>query len=103
METSAYKQNSRGITPGETVKVANSQEPVVAIPVTVPPIQVQVPLRAILVEIRHVAVAVDLSDGALCERSSITPPLDSPPVSGDCELSGLNLTRDLQLHITVIT
>ena len=50
--------------------MANGEETVVAIPVVVPPIKVEVALGVVLVEIRHVAVAVDLRDRALC-RSAV--------------------------------
>ena len=50
--------------------VANRQEAVVGIPVVVEPIEVEVALRTILVEIRHVAVVIDLANGALCEKPS---------------------------------
>jgi hypothetical protein len=55
------------------VRVANREEPVVGIPVVVPPIEVEVPLGTVSVEIRHVAVTVDLSDGALYEKLSEAP------------------------------
>jgi hypothetical protein len=51
------------------VTVANGQEAVVAIPVVVPPIEVEVALPVVLVEMRHVAVAVDLGDRALCKSA----------------------------------
>ena len=50
--------------------MANGQETVVVIPVVVPPIEVEVTLGVVPVEVRHVAVAVDLRDGTLC-RSAI--------------------------------
>ena len=57
--------------------VANGEETVVAIPVVVPPIEVEVALgivpvevRHVAVEVRHVAVAIDLRDRASC-RSAI--------------------------------
>lgn len=49
---------------GEIVKVANGEEAVDRIPVVVEPIQVEVPLGAVLVEFRHAAVAIDLRDRA---------------------------------------
>ena len=52
--------------------MANRQEAIVGIPVIVPPIEIEVTLGIVPVEIRHVAVAIDLSNGALCEK---------PPVS----------------------
>jgi hypothetical protein len=52
--------------------VANPQEPIVGVPIVVPPIEVEVPLRVVLVEVRDVAVAIDLSNGSLCNKPSIT-------------------------------
>ena len=46
------------------MKVANSEEAIDRIPVVVEPIQVEVPLGAVLVEFRHVPVAIDLRDRA---------------------------------------
>ncbi len=51
--------------------VANGQEAVVAIPVVVPPIKVEVTLAVVDVEVRHVAVAIDLRDGTLYEMPSV--------------------------------
>ncbi len=47
------------------MKVANGKEAIVRIPVVVEPIQVEVPLGIVPVEVRHVAVAIDLRDRAL--------------------------------------
>ena len=58
------------------MKVADNKEPIVGIPVIVEPIEVELALRAILVEIRHIAVAVDLGDGALYEKPSVALPPD---------------------------
>lgn len=49
--------------------MANGKETVVAIPVVVPPIQVEVTLAVVDVEIRHVAVTVDLRDRTLCKSA----------------------------------
>ena len=49
------------------MKVANSQEAIVVVPITVPVVEVQVPLGIVPVEVRHVAIAIDLTNGALCE------------------------------------
>jgi hypothetical protein len=76
METAASKQNSRDRVSGETVRVANREETIVGVPVIVPPIEVQVPLGIVPVEVRHVAVAVDLADGASCEKPSMPLPSD---------------------------
>ena len=66
--------------------VANGQETVVVIPVVVPPIEVEVTLGVVPVEVRHVAVAVDLRDGTLC-RSAID-------ATAHRVLSGLYRIRD---------
>lgn len=57
--------------------VANTEETVVGIPVIVPPIKVQVALGIVPVEIRNVAVAIDLADGALCKKLSMPLPADN--------------------------
>jgi len=54
--------------------VANSQEAIVGVPIIVPPIEVEVPLRAVLVQVRDIAVAIDLANGALCKKPSVTLP-----------------------------
>lgn len=69
--TATVTKNSRDGCSGEIGKVANGQEAVVGIPVIVEPIEVEVALGTVLVEIRHVAVAIDLRDGALCEKPSV--------------------------------
>lgn len=71
METTTPKQNSWDRFPGETAIVANRQEAVVGVPVVVPPIEVELALGVVLVEIRHVAVAINLTNGALCEKPSM--------------------------------
>lgn len=53
--------------------VANREKAVVSIPVVVPPIEVEVALRTVLVQTRHVAVTIDLANGALHEKPSVTP------------------------------
>ena len=57
--------------------MANTEEAVVGIPVIVPPIEVQVALGIVPVEVRNVAVAIDLANGALCEKPSMPLPADS--------------------------
>ncbi len=57
--------------------MANTEETVVGIPVIVPPIEVQVALGIVPVEVRNVAVAVDLANGALCEKPPMPLPADS--------------------------
>ncbi len=49
--------------------MANGEETVVAIPVVVPPIEVEVALGIVPVEIRHVAVAIDLRDRTSCKSA----------------------------------
>ena len=56
---------------------ANTEEPVVSIPVTAPPTEVQAALGIVPVEVRNVAVAIDLVNGALCEKPSRPLPADS--------------------------
>lgn len=58
------------------MRVANSEEATVRIPVVVPPIEVQVPLGVVPVEVRYVAVAVNHRLGALYEKPSIALSLD---------------------------
>ena len=55
---------------GEIVKVANSEEAIVRIPVIIPPIEVEVPVGIVPVEVRHITVTVDLRDRAIV-RSAI--------------------------------
>ena len=57
--------------------MANPEEAIVGIPVVIPPIEVEVTLAIILVEIRDVAVTIDLADGALCDKSPM-------PLSPEC-------------------
>ena len=45
--------------------VANGEEAVVRIPVVVPPIEVEVPVGVVPVQVGHVAVTVDLRGRAL--------------------------------------
>lgn len=56
------------------LKVANSKESVVVIPVIVEPIEVEVALGTVLVEAQNVTVTIDLANGALYEKFSIPPP-----------------------------
>ena len=76
METTISKQNSSDKIRGVTVIVANRKEAVVGIPVIVPPIEVEVTLRIVPVEVRNVTVTIDLANGALCEKPSIPLPPD---------------------------
>ena len=59
------------------MKVADGKETIVGIPVIVPPIEIQVALRVVPVEVRHVAVVSDLANGALYEKQSKPPPTDN--------------------------
>lgn len=66
---------------GREKRVADDEEPVVLVPVVVDPVQVQVALRSVLVEIRDVAVAIQvLPDGAVVSYSvpPVPPPIDAP-------------------------
>jgi len=54
--------------------VANREESIVGVPVIVPPIEVQVALGIVPVEVRNLAVEVDLTNGALCEKPPVPPP-----------------------------
>ncbi|MEK7606165.1 MAG: hypothetical protein AAB458_01030 [Patescibacteria group bacterium] len=58
------------------MKVANGQEPTGVVPVVVPPVEVEVPLRVVPIEVRDVAVAIDQSDGAMYDVPSVPPPLE---------------------------
>ena len=49
--------------------LANGEEAIVRIPVVVEPIEVQVPLGIVPVEVRNVTVAINLTNGALCEKA----------------------------------
>lgn len=53
--------------------VANSRKAVDVIPVIIEPIQVQLALRVVPVEVSHVAVAIDLGHGAMCDMPSSPP------------------------------
>lgn len=70
MEETTYKQNSCRYTAGETALVANSKETIVGIPIIAPPIEVEVTLRIVPVEVRHVAVTIDLANRASCKKLS---------------------------------
>jgi len=72
------------------VIVAHREEPVVAIPVIVKPIEVELALRVILVEVEDVAITVDLRDGALYKIPS--KPL---PVENSAVVSRLYRIRDV--------
>ena len=56
--------------------VANRKEAVVGIPVIVPPIEVEVTLGIVPVEVRNVTITIDLANGALCEKPSMALPPD---------------------------
>jgi hypothetical protein len=53
---------------------SDGKETIVRIPVIVEPIEVQITLGTVPVEIHHVAVAVDLGEGAMCNKPSIFTP-----------------------------
>ena len=44
------------------MRVANSEEPIVVIPIVVEPVQIEVTLRIVPVEVSDVAVVIDLRD-----------------------------------------
>ena len=56
--------------------MANGQEPTDVVPIVVVPIEVEVPLRVVPVEVRDVAVAIDRSDGAMYDVPSVPPLLE---------------------------
>ena len=53
--------------------MANSKEAIVGIPVTIQVVEVEVALGTVPVEVEHVAIEVDLSNGALYEKPSVSP------------------------------
>ena len=57
--------------------VANRKEAAVGIPVIVPPIEVKVALGIVPVEVRNAAAAIDLANGALCEKPPTPLPSDN--------------------------
>lgn len=56
--------------------MANRKEAVVGVPIIVEPIQIEVALGVILVEVKHVAIAIDLGNGTLYEKLSKPLPPD---------------------------
>lgn len=58
------------------MNVANGQETVVRIPIVVPPVEIELALGIVPVEVRNVAVAIDLADGALYKKPSTPLPTD---------------------------
>lgn len=50
--------------------MANRQKAIVGVPIIVPVVEIQVPLGIVPVEVEHVAVAVDLTNGASCKKPS---------------------------------
>ena len=73
-------------------RVADGSEATDVVPVVVNPVQVEVTLRVIAVEIRYVAVTIDDSNGALCD----TP---SKPRILVCRSTNLKLNRLRDLNI----
>jgi hypothetical protein len=55
---------------------SEGEEAVVVIPIIVKPIQVEVALRIVLVEVSHVAVVIDLRNRASYEILSVPLPLE---------------------------
>lgn len=77
MEETIDKQNSSAkITEEKSLIIANPKETIVGIPVVIKRIEVEVALRTVLVEIRNMAVAINLGNGTLCKRPSVPPPTD---------------------------
>ncbi len=106
MEATTHKQNSRARGTREIVKIAHSKEAVVAIPVIIHPVEVEVPLRAIPVEIGDVPIAINERLGAIvCTIIRTTTPrvhhgeyfifLKRSTAKKNWSLSGLNLICDL--------
>ena len=62
------------------MKVANGEEPIVRVPVVVEPVEVQVALGVVPVEVRHVAIAIDLGDRAMCYEPSMPPSLNQQKI-----------------------
>lgn len=56
--------------------MANCEEAVVGVPVIIEPIQIEVALRTVLVQVEHVAIAIDLRNGALYEKPPVPLLLD---------------------------
>jgi len=50
--------------------VAHSQKAIVAIPITIPVVEVEVTLGIVPVQVEHIAIKVDLSNRALCKKPS---------------------------------
>ncbi len=75
---------------GEPARVANGEEAAVAIPPVITPVEVEVPIRVVPVEIRHIAIAIDLRDRAIV-RGIIH-------ITVHRILSGLNRICDLVCH-----
>lgn len=76
MEAPNIKQNSREYLPGETIEVAKGEKTIVIVPFIVPPIEVKIPLRTVLIEVGDIAVVIDLAGRASCETPSIPLPLE---------------------------
>ena len=55
---------------------SEGEEATIAIPVIVPPVEIEVALRAVPVEIHHVTVVVDHTGRALYEIPSLALPLE---------------------------
>lgn len=77
------------------MKVANGEEAIHRIPVIVEPIEVELALGIVPVEVRHVAIAIDLRDRAFV-RSTIC-------ATTHRILSGLNRMCDLVCRQQLLT
>ncbi len=76
MEKTTDKKNSPAVIRGRTIIVAHGEEPATLIPLVVVPVQIELALRIVHVEIRNVAIVVQLRDGALYDKPSIPPPIE---------------------------
>lgn len=75
--------------------VAHRQEAVVVVPVVVEVVEAQLALGVVPVEDTHVAIAVNLGNGIMCDMCSKPPPLERDQSR---TFSGLYRIRNLELH-----
>ncbi|HBV58049.1 MAG TPA: hypothetical protein DEB73_02185 [Candidatus Magasanikbacteria bacterium] len=57
-------------------RLAEDEEAVVRIEIVVEPVQIQIALVAVPVEISHIPVATGVTPLVLCRISSLTPPIE---------------------------
>lgn len=60
MDENVLNRNSPVLNRGEMKSLADSQKATVTIPVAVAPIEVQIALASVLVEVGHIAVAIQV-------------------------------------------